>query len=176
MSAAHDAHPATTVKAKMVTLTPELAEQLLARNTHNRTVSRPRVAQYAADMRAGHWAFNGEAIKITASTASRRPPTPTQSRRSPMPPSPDQVDHPPHYTFAAGFEPIDVIEAWGLGFHLGNAVKYVARAGRKGDALTDLQKARWYLDRQIALVEREQQRFASIDEAARIYERFGGDR
>ena len=42
-----------------------------------------------------------------------------------------------------------MIEAQGLGFNLGNAVKYVARAGRKGDRLEDLEKARWYLDREI---------------------------
>ena len=46
-------------------------------------------------------------------------------------------------------KPIDVIEAWDLGFRLGNAVKYIARAGRKGDRLTDLQKAEWYLQREI---------------------------
>lgn len=58
------------------------------------------------------------------------------------------VDHPPHYQ-ANGVEAIDVIDAFGLGFNLGNAVKYLLRAGRKGDALTDLKKARWYLDREI---------------------------
>jgi hypothetical protein len=47
-------------------------------------------------------------------------------------------------------EPIDVIEGWGLGFNLGNVVKYVARAGRKTpDALEDLKKAHWYLGRHI---------------------------
>jgi hypothetical protein len=61
------------------------------------------------------------------------------------------VDHPPHYGGADNpYEAIKVIEAWGLGFHLGNAVKYIARAGRKGDALEDLRKSRWYLDREIA--------------------------
>lgn len=59
------------------------------------------------------------------------------------------VDHPDHYRKDTGHEAIDVIEAWGLGFNLGNAVKYVSRAGRKGDALEDLRKARWYLDREI---------------------------
>jgi hypothetical protein len=54
------------VKAKMLTLTPRIAEQLLERNRHNRSVSSSRVRQYAADMRAGHWAFNGEAIKVDA--------------------------------------------------------------------------------------------------------------
>lgn len=52
------------VRAKMLTLTPALAVKLLQANTHNRSVSRPRVRQYAADMRKGQWAFNGEAIKV----------------------------------------------------------------------------------------------------------------
>jgi hypothetical protein len=67
----------------------------------------------------------------------------------------DPIHHPAHYTFGA-IEVIDAIEAWGLGFHLGNVVKYVARAGRKGDKLADLRKARWYLDREIGRIEREE--------------------
>ena len=59
------------------------------------------------------------------------------------------VDHPDHYRKDTGHEAIDVIEAWGLGFSLGNAVKYIARAGLKGDAVEDLEKARWYIDREI---------------------------
>jgi hypothetical protein len=58
------------------------------------------------------------------------------------------VDHPPHYS-ANGVEAIEVIEAFGLGFNLGNVVKYVLRAGRKGDAVNDLQKAYWYLAREL---------------------------
>lgn len=52
-------------------------------------------------------------------------------------------------------EPVDVIEAWGLGFGLGNVVKYVARAGHKpgADALDDLSKAAYYLGREIARLE-----------------------
>lgn len=63
----------------------------------------------------------------------------------------DPVNHPPHYTYSA-VEPIAAIEAWGLGFCLGNAVKYISRAGKKDAAKTveDLEKARWYLDREIA--------------------------
>lgn len=61
----------------------------------------------------------------------------------------DVVNNPDHYT-SGGIECIDYIEAKGLGFHLGNAVKYISRAGRKGDAVEDLRKARWYLDREIA--------------------------
>lgn len=55
----------------------------------------------------------------------------------------------PHYN-SGGVEAIEVIEAFQLGFHLGNVVKYVLRAGRKGDALKDLHKAKYFLDREIA--------------------------
>lgn len=44
------------------------------------------------------------------------------------------------------YEAIKVIDAWNLGFNLGNVVKYISRAGRKGDALEDLEKARTYLE------------------------------
>lgn len=60
----------------------------------------------------------------------------------------DAVNHPAHYMLG-GVEVIDAIEAWKLGFHRGNAVKYIARAGRKGSEIQDLRKARWYLDREI---------------------------
>lgn len=65
-----------------------------------------------------------------------------------MPTAPDPVNRPEHYT-RGGIECIDVIEALGLGYHLGNAMKYLWRAGHKADALEDLKKARWYLDREI---------------------------
>ena len=64
----------------------------------------------------------------------------------------DPVNHPAHYGGVENpYEAIKVIEAWGLGFCLGNAVKYVARAGKKDATATiqDLEKARWYLDREI---------------------------
>ncbi|MEQ8785103.1 MAG: DUF3310 domain-containing protein [Pirellulaceae bacterium] len=70
-----------------------------------------------------------------------------------MPAADDAIEHPAHYTFSR-IEVIDSIEAWELGFHLGNVVKYVARAGRKGSKLQDLKKARWYLDREIQRLER----------------------
>jgi len=69
-----------------------------------------------------------------------------------IPTQPDMVNHPPHYT-VGGVETIDFIEAKGLNYHLGQVIKYVSRAGKKGDALQDLQKARWYLNREIARVE-----------------------
>ncbi len=56
----------------------------------------------------------------------------------------------PSYYTQSDVEPIVAIEAWGLGFCLGNAVKYIARAGKKGDRLEDLRKAAWYLAREIA--------------------------
>jgi len=67
----------------------------------------------------------------------------------------DKVDHPDHYGGKTNtYEAIKVIEAWNLGFHLGNVVKYISRAGKKHDrVLEDLKKARWYLDRQIEQME-----------------------
>lgn len=67
----------------------------------------------------------------------------------------EQVDHPQHYGGADNpYEAIKVIEAWDLGFCLGNTVKYISRAGKKDSAklVEDLEKARWYLDREIARV------------------------
>jgi hypothetical protein len=67
----------------------------------------------------------------------------------------DAVNHPAHYGGADNpYEAIKVIEAWGLGFNLGNAVKYISRAGKKDAALVDLKKARWYLDREISNLEK----------------------
>lgn len=66
----------------------------------------------------------------------------------------EAVNHPAHYGGAADpYEAIKVIEAWSLGFCLGNAVKYICRAGKKGVLVEDLKKARWYLDREIARLE-----------------------
>lgn len=69
---------------------------------------------------------------------------------------PDLVNHPAHYNAFPVKPPgevIDVIEAWGLPYHLGNVVKYIARANLKGKYIEDLKKARWYLDRYIAKLE-----------------------
>jgi len=60
----------------------------------------------------------------------------------------DSVNHPPHYTsHPSGVECIQVAEH--MNFCRGNAVKYIWRAGEKGDEIEDLKKARWYLDREI---------------------------
>lgn len=58
------------------------------------------------------------------------------------------VNHPKHYNVGK-IEVIDAIEEWKLGFHLGNAVKYIARAEHKGKAVEDLEKALWYLQREL---------------------------
>lgn len=68
----------------------------------------------------------------------------------------DAVNHPPHY--ATGFGGVEVIALTRhLNFCRGNAVKYLCRAGRKAgsDELEDLRKARWYLDDEIARLEKE---------------------
>lgn len=61
----------------------------------------------------------------------------------------DLVNHPPHYTsHPSGIECIQIAEH--MNFCLGNALKYIWRAGLKGNELEDLEKAIWYLDREIA--------------------------
>lgn len=65
---------------------------------------------------------------------------------------PDPIN-PPHYK-AGGLEAADVCDAWELNHNLASAVEYILRADRKGDALTDLKKAVWRLQREIARRER----------------------
>ena len=68
---------------------------------------------------------------------------------------PDNVNHPAHYN-SGKIEVIDFIEDKQLGFHLGNAIKYISRAGRKdaNNTIEDLRKAVWYINRQIQRLER----------------------
>lgn len=65
-----------------------------------------------------------------------------------LPKQEDIINHPSHYT-RGKIDVIDFIEDQQLPYHLGNVIKYIARAGYKGDKLEDLKKARWYLDRYI---------------------------
>jgi hypothetical protein len=58
------------------------------------------------------------------------------------------INHPSHYTFGK-YEVIDVIEDWKLSYHLGNVIKHIARSSHKGKQIEDLEKAAWYLKRQI---------------------------
>ena len=62
----------------------------------------------------------------------------------------NQVIHPQHYGGKDNpYEAIKVIEAWGVGFNLGNTLKYISRAGKKDNIIQDLEKALFYLDREI---------------------------
>lgn len=72
---------------------------------------------------------------------------------------PSNVSHPTHYN-TGRFEVIEIIEDQGLDFHLGNAVKYICRAGRKdpGKLVEDLQKAVWYLNRRIEITKESPRR------------------
>ena len=60
----------------------------------------------------------------------------------------EMVNHPKHYQ-GNGLEAIDVIEAFNLNFNLGNAVKYILRCGKKDNDLQELNKAIWYLEREL---------------------------
>ena len=60
----------------------------------------------------------------------------------------DNINHPSHYTDGK-IEVIDYIEDKKFNYHLGNAIKYISRAGKKGDYAEDLRKAVWYLQREI---------------------------
>jgi hypothetical protein len=64
----------------------------------------------------------------------------------------EQVNHPNHYGGDTPYEAIKVIEAWDLNFCLGNTVKYISRAGKKekDKTIQDLEKAKWYLEREIS--------------------------
>jgi len=72
----------------------------------------------------------------------------------------DNIERPAHYTEGRRYEPMDVIDDWDLHRWLAHVVEYVARAGRKGDELEDLRKARMYLSRRIGQLE------AGLDDAA----------
>jgi hypothetical protein len=89
----------------------------------------------------GNWVEYDEALEAIANARSELQAVIDEMRNN--------VNHPNHYAFGK-YEPIDVIEDWELGFHLGCALKYIARAGRKTvEPTEDLEKARWYLARAI---------------------------
>lgn len=71
----------------------------------------------------------------------------------------NNVSHPAHYN-SGKIEVIEAIEDWGLNFHRGNSVKYVARAGKKDPSreIEDLEKAVWYLERDIELLKSKRDR------------------
>ena len=70
----------------------------------------------------------------------------------------EQVNHPSYYN--QGIEPIEVIESWDLNFNLGNVIKYTLRAPYKENMIQDLEKAKWYLEREIIRLKKEETKAA----------------
>ena len=87
----------------------------------------------------------------------------------------DPVNHPSHYT-DGGIETIDFIEAKKLPYHLGNAVKYISRAGKKDDEVQDLKKAVWYINRYIELREKEKITLVDGDNRVEVLDERTGER
>lgn len=93
-----------------------------------------------------------DGVELTAPVPSYRRKPPGTSAPRDTPERPDPVNHPAHYTaHPSGVECIDIAEH--LSFNLGNALKYVWRAGKKreGSEREDLEKARWYAEREVRL-------------------------
>jgi len=61
----------------------------------------------------------------------------------------NMVDHPAHYQ-GASFEVIDIINDYKLNFEMGNAIKYILRADKKGNKKQDIEKAIWYLNHELS--------------------------
>lgn len=98
------------------------------------------------DGRAGGCGFEEHELELVTSA----PPAAQQA---------EMVNNPAHYGGADNpYEVYKVLEAWGLTrfAYLWNCIKYIARAEKKNNALEDLRKARWYLDREIAVREAAQ--------------------
>lgn len=88
----------------------------------------------------------------------------------------DMVNHPEHYTDGK-IEVIDFIEDKKLNYHLGNAVKYICRAGKKDPAkeIEDLQKAAWYINREIQRLTAQKQRADRAEELRAVSVTFADD-
>lgn len=67
----------------------------------------------------------------------------------------EEIEAPKHYIEGRKIQPIEAIEDWDLNAHAANAVKYIARAGRKDNENKDYKKAIWYLERRIKLNEKK---------------------
>jgi Cdc6-like AAA superfamily ATPase len=64
-----------------------------------------------------------------------------------------------HYENGKGYDVIDFITDYGLNFNKGNIIKYVARAGKKGDEISDLRKALDYINREIETIEKQKKQW-----------------
>lgn len=86
----------------------------------------------------------GRSISVQSGSSITSRPTDNTSNTTPT----DPVNHPSHYTsHPSGIECITITEH--MNFNLGNAMKYIWRAGDKGNLIQDLQKAQWYLTREL---------------------------
>jgi hypothetical protein len=87
----------------------------------------------------------------------------------------EAVDHPSHYNGDTPHEHVKCAEAWGLvqNSHLYNATKYICRAGRKGDLVEDLRKARWYLDRAILRAQAQRDQYPTCPTCRKVQEDCG---
>ena len=90
---------------------------------------------------------HGVTKKPTVAKSKKRVPVVVMTSPKPIA---DMVNQPPHYK-AGGIETIDFIEAKGLNYNLGNVVKYITRADLKGDRKENLEKALWYLKRELGV-------------------------
>jgi hypothetical protein len=109
--------------------------------TRDEKISNPSVYEVPENEKKENW----ETIYVATSGQSILEGGPTEAELN----GADNVNHPAHYK-TGGIETIDFIEAKNLSYHLGNVVKYIARADSKGNREEDLLKARWYLNREIA--------------------------
>jgi len=130
-------HPGATAK--------EIAKAVGASEAYVYVVQyndRKRLKQEAAQAKeeAAHVRAAWKTVAVTSSSE----PLPVTMEE----PAPDLVNHPAHYK-VGGIETIDFIEAKQLNYNMGNAVKYIARADHKGNRKQDLEKAVWYLTREI---------------------------
>jgi len=91
---------------------------------------------------------NAETIAHNLDSSRRNPLKAPNRKQKKVKAKSNNVDHPTHYRPGL-YEAINVIEAWRLNFSLGNAVKYIARAGWKNSAKEDIEKAIWYLNREL---------------------------
>jgi Protein of unknwon function (DUF3310). len=82
-----------------------------------------------------------EALEVSDSYGARKVMKEIQER--------EMVNHPDHYQ-GNKMEVIDIIEDYDLGFSLGNAIKYILRADKKGNKKQDLEKALWYINRELS--------------------------
>jgi hypothetical protein len=138
------AHKVRTFMKKNPNMSPKLVAESLGTNIdivyYARKTMRKKAVKKAAPKQL-------ELLLTQTSSQSIRPKIRLQGTVQ-RHPEVDMVNSPPHYT-AGGVETIDFIEAKGLNYNLGNAVKYITRAGLKGDRVEDLKKAKWYIEREI---------------------------